>query len=359
MFLEKASDEIGGKSMPLKRCLTVILIMVLVFAVGCTSKKEEKSSLDIKHQDEITEPHENSPDIPKVENPLTGTDMDTQFENQRPLAVMIENEYNARPQSGLSRAGVVYEVLAEGGITRFLALFLGETLDEIGPVRSARPYFLDYAMEYDSIYVHYGASPQGYIDLKQLQIDAIDGIYDDITFWRDKSRKAPHNAYTSVENILKTSGKRRFRKDTELTFWKFNSEESFTGDVELENFELDYFSNYTVKYTYNHDKKVYERFINGKPHTDRNTGESIFVKNIIITFASTRVLDDVGRLSIKTTDSGNGYYISNGYCSNIKWRKDARNQRTNYTFQDGSNLVINPGNTWIQVLPQWGKFRYD
>jgi len=346
--------------MPLKQCLTVILIMtLLVFATGCFSKKEEGDPLDIEYQEVIVEPHENIPDTPKVKNPLTGTDMDIQFESQRPLAIMIENEYNARPQSGLSKAGVVYEILAEGGITRFLAIFLGEAVDEIGPVRSARPYFLDYAMEYDSIYVHYGASPQGYIDLKQLQIDAIDGIYDDVTFWRDKSRKAPHNAYTSTNNILKTAKKRGFRKDTKLTFWKFNSEESFNGDMELDDFELDYFNNYTVRYTYNHDNQAYERFINGKPHTDRKTGESIFVKNIVISFANTKVIDDVGRLFIKTADSGDGYYISNGYCTKIKWQKDFRNQRTKFTFQDGSNLVINPGNIWVQIMPQWGKFRYN
>jgi len=344
-----------------KGCLAVILIVTLAFVVGCNSREVENTSepSEPQHQEEIIEPDESQVDIPKAKNPLTGTDMDLQYENQRPMAVMIENEYNARPQSGLQKAGVVYEVLAEGGITRFLALFLGETVDEIGPVRSGRPYFLDYAMVYDGIYVHYGASPQCYIDLKQLKIDAIDGIYDNVTFWRDKSRAAPHNAYTSTENILKTWEKRGFRRDTELTFWNFNTEESFSGDMVLEDFELDYFGNYTVRYTYDHDKKAYERFINGKPHTDKNTGESIFVKNIIISFANTKVIDEVGRLSIKTIDSGNGYYISNGYCTNIKWQKDSRTGQTKYTFQDGSSLVINPGNTWIQILPQWGKFRYD
>lgn len=341
-----------------KQCLAAILIVILVFAVACKSKEVESTS-DTKTQEEIIEPAEVYPDIPKIKNPLTGMDMDLEFENQRPLAVMIENEYNARPQSGLQKAGVVYEVLAEGGITRFLAIFIGETLDEIGPVRSGRPYFLDYAMEYDSVYVHYGASPQCYIDLKQLKIDAIDGIYDSVTFWRDKSRKAPHNAYTSTEKILNSMEKRGFRKDTQLTYWNFNDEESFSGDTVLEDFQLDYFSNYTVRYIYDRDKKSYERFINGKPHTDKNTGESIFVKNIIITFASTKVIDEVGRLSIKTTDSGNGYYISNGYCTSIKWQKDSRNGQTKYFLQDGSSLDINPGNTWIQVLPQWGKFRYD
>lgn len=349
--------------MVFKRCLTVILIAaLLIFVQGCFSKKddiESEESSDMEHQDEITEFEETIPDTPKAKNPLTGMDMDIKFEKQRPFAVMIENEYNARPQSGLNKAGVVYEILTEGGITRFLAIFLGKTLNEIGPVRSARPYYLDYAMEYDSIYVHYGASPQGYIDLKQLKIDAIDGIYDDVTFWRDKSRKAPHNAYTSTENLFKASENRRFRKDTDRNYWEFNQEESLAGDFRLEDFELNYFNNYTVRYIYNNDHKAYERYINGKVHTDRIAGESIFVKNIIVSFANTKVIDDQGRLSIKTTASGEGYYISNGYCTKIRWQKDERSKQTKYTLQDGSTLSINPGNTWIQILPQWGKFKYD
>ena len=349
--------------MPLRRCLIVILIAALtVFTAACSGKRdagESDASTNIEYEEDVAQQEVEIPEPPKAKNPLTGTDMDMEYENLRPFAVMIENEYNARPQSGLNKAGVVYEILAEGGITRFLAIFLGKTLNEIGPVRSARPYYLDYAMEYDSIYVHYGASPQGYIDLKQLKIDAIDGIYDDVTFWRDKSRKAPHNAYTSTENLFKASENRRFRKDTDRNYWEFNQEESLAGDFRLEDFELNYFNNYTVRYIYNNDHKAYERYINGKVHTDRIAGESIFVKNIIVSFANTKVIDDQGRLSIKTTDSGEGYYISNGYCTKIRWQKDERSKQTKYTLQDGSTLSINPGNTWIQILPQWGKFKYD
>ncbi|NLU10552.1 MAG: DUF3048 domain-containing protein [Tepidanaerobacter acetatoxydans] len=347
--------------MPFKRYLTiVVIVLLLLIHAGCGDKKSHKDSDDTPRDlNEITKTQENEQVIPKVKNPLTGIDMDIQYEKQRPLAVMIENEYNARPQSGLNKAGIVYEILTEGGITRFLAIFLGETVDEIGPVRSARPYFLDYAMEYDSIYIHYGASPQGYIDLKKLNIDAINGIYDDVTFWRDRSRKEPHNAYTNTEKILKTSEKKGFIRDVELTLWKFNTEETFAGNQALEECELEYFKNYVVSYTYDRDKKMYKRYINGELHTDKKTGEQILVKNIILQFAVTKVVDDVGRLSINTVDSGKGYYISNGYCNKIKWQKDDRKERTNYTFEDGSELIINPGNIWIQILPQWGKFNYE
>ena len=111
--------------MPLRRCLAIILVLMLIFLVGCSNKKSQEDPHELESEPyETPEPQEIEPVIPKVKNPLTGMDMDMQFENQRSIAVMIENEYNARPQSGLDKAGAVYEVLAEGGITRFLALFL-------------------------------------------------------------------------------------------------------------------------------------------------------------------------------------------------------------------------------------------
>lgn len=213
-----------------KRNIVLIMVLILMFLTGCGSQKGGAISQRTQPSSEqVKEQEEKEPIIPKAKNPLTGVDMDLQFEKQRPLAVMIENEYNARPQSGLDKAGIVYEILTEGGITRFLALFLGETLDEIGPVRSARPYFLDYTMEYDGIYIHYGASPQGYVDLKKLKINAINGMYDSATFWRDNSRKEPHNAYISTERALKTSKKLGFLKDVDICPWNFYDEDTPVG----------------------------------------------------------------------------------------------------------------------------------
>ena len=127
----------------------------------------------------------------------------------------------------------------------------------------------------------------------------------------------------------------------------------------MEEFHLEYFNKYTVSYTYDDVKMQYKRFINGKPHTDRNTGDPIYVKNIIVQFLNTKVIDDVGRLSITTVNNGEGYYISNGCFSRIKWQKEGRSQRTQYTMEDGSKLSINKGNTWIQIMPQWGSLNYD
>lgn len=330
-----------------KAYIIPILAFFLLWMSGCSRTANAPSEqIDEGHEVESVVEQEE----PKAINPLTGLFMTKDREGRRPIAVMIENEKKARPQSGLDKADVVYEVLAEGGITRFLAIYLGVDAQEIGPVRSARPYFIDFAMEYDPIYVHYGGSPQAYLDLKRnSHIAHIDGIYDDVTFWRDKSRKAPHNAYTSTENIVKTAEKRGFLKTTELSFWDFAEETTSYGG--LAEFELKYSGNYRVKYVYDERKKVYIRQINGEPHIDRITGDPIAVKNILILFMDTRVIDSEGRLEIKTTGSGTGYYVSCGKSIPIKWEKSSRFARAKYTDQSGEEIKLIPGNTWIQVMP--------
>ncbi|MCG0274750.1 MAG: DUF3048 domain-containing protein [Thermosediminibacteraceae bacterium] len=330
-----------------------ILVFFVLWAAGCG-----KPAFTPNKQSEQSQKTELVVEEPKVKNPLTGLFMEKEREGRRPIAVMIENEKSARPQSGLNRADIVYEVLAEGGITRFLALYLGEDADEIGPVRSARPYFLDFAMEYDPIYVHYGGSPQAYLDLKKnSNIDNIDGIYDNVTFWRDKTRRAPHNAYTSTDNILKTAQKRGYLKPVKLDQWNFVEEITSAGG--LKEFQLDYSRNYKVKYIYDEGEKAYIRYINDKPHVDRKTGEPIAVKNIIVQFMDTRVIDSEGRLAIKTTGSGTGYYISDGDCTFINWEKSSRFSKTKYTTEDGRELKLNPGNTWIQVLPHQAEIHFN
>jgi len=342
------------------KSFTFIIIIMMILLTACGAKQNAiEAENDLIADEDIQEKEEEDyispePSEPQVKNPLNGLDMDQEYAKQRPLAVMIENEYNSRPQSGLNKADVVYEILAEGGITRFLALFLGSQCEEIGPVRSSRPYFLDYAMEYDSIYVHYGASPQAYTDLKKLKINAIDGIYDSVTFWRDKSRKAPHNAYTNSEKILSTSEKRAFLKEPDFKTWTFRENSQPQGEA-LDEFKLIYSNNYKVTYKYNSEENRYYRYINSKPHTDRNTGEHLSATNIIVQFLNTKVIDNVGRLEIKTVGSGKAYYISNGVVQEVQWEKDSRSGRTRYTV-DGEELYLNPGNIWLQIMPQWGSF---
>lgn len=338
--------------MSLKKSSLYILILFSLIITGCIKKSIETDAPKDRPLIENDIREETRVDIPQVKSPLSGLVIDKKLEKQRPIAVMIENEYHSRPQSGIDKASIVYEALVEGGITRFVAIYLDKEADEIGPVRSSRPYFIDIAMEYDGIYVHYGQSPQAETDLKILNIYAINGIYDAITFWRDSSRQSPHNAYTSTSKILETAKKHKSSNKI-LPFVEFTNE-PIKGQV-LRGFGLQYTKDYEVCYFYDESKQVYERFINNEPHVDKVTKENLRAKNIIVQFMETRVFDDEGRLKIKTVGQGYGYYICEGKIQDIIWEKDGRKSKTVFFNKDGEKLKLKPGNTWIQIMPTWSR----
>ena len=154
--------------------------------------------------------------------------------DERPIAVMIDNHNGAWPQAGLQKAYMIYEIIVEGGETRLMALFKGADVDKIGPVRSARHYFIDYAMENDAIYVHFGQSPQAQSDIKKYSINDINGIAEDgVTFWRTKDKAAPHNAVTNTEKLLASAKNKKYRTtSSEKSVLKYT-----TDEVKLEDGE--------------------------------------------------------------------------------------------------------------------------
>ena len=278
--------------------------------------------------------------------------------NDRPIAVMIDNHDDAWPQAGLQKAYMVYEIIVEGGETRLMALFKGaDDVEKIGPVRSARHYFIDYAMENDAIYVHFGESPQASSDIKKYSIAEIDGISEDgTTFWRVKDKKAPHNAVTSMENLIKSAKNKNFRMTS--------SEESVLNyvadEVNLEEGQgavsvtIPHSQLQTVKYEYDEENKVYERFARKEAQVDWDTDEPITVKNIIITFCDNYTLSDAenkGRQGLKNIGTFDGYYITNGKAIKIKCIKNARDEKTVYQDLNGNEIDVNDGNTFVHICP--------
>lgn len=275
----------------------------------------------------------------------------------RPIAVMIDNNKLAQPQAGLNKAYMVYEIIVEGGESRLMALFKGQDLDKIGPIRSSRHYFLDYALENDAIYVHFGWSPQAESDIKYLGVNNINGISQSQTdFWRVKDKKAPHNAVTSTKNILKMANEKKYRTTSQV-----NSVLKYTTDeVNLENGEfannitIPYSSGNIVKWEYNEQTKRYLRYSKGTKQTDWNTKEDITSKNIIIEFIANSKLEDgenKDRQTMTTTGTKNGYYITNGKAIKIKCTKNTRSGKTKYTSLDGQEISACDGNTFVQICP--------
>ncbi len=270
---------------------------------------------------------------------------------------MIDNHKDAWPHVGLQNAYMVYEIIVEGNETRLMALFKGANVEKIGPVRSARHYFIDYAMENDAIYTHFGQSPQAQRDLKKYSINDINGIAEDgTTFWRVREKVAPHNALTSTEKLLKSAQNKKYRTTS--------SEKSVlnyvTDEVNLEEGQdaisvtIPHSKLQTVKYVYNKETKTYERYARGIAQKDWTTGEILTTKNIIVTFCDNYTLSDSenkGRQGLKNIGTFNGYYITNGKAIKIKCIKNARDEKTIYQDLEGNVINVNDGNTFVNICP--------
>ena len=277
--------------------------------------------------------------------------------NERPFAVMIDNHKDAWPQAGLQKAYMVYEIVVEGGETRLMALFKGVDLDKIGPVRSARHYFIDYAMENDAIYVHFGQSPQAQSDIKKYSINEINGISEDgTTFWRVKDKIQPHNAVTSTEKLKKSAESKKYKMTSkEKSVLNYVTDEvNLTDGTDAETITIPHSQLQTVKYVYDKDKKVYKRYARNVEQKDWDTKETVTTKNIIITFCDNYTLTDEenkGRQGLKNIGTFDGYYITNGKAIKIKCTKQSREDKTEYRDLQGNEIKVNDGNTFVSICP--------
>lgn len=287
--------------------------------------------------------------------------------NERPLAVMIDNNVGYDTHAGLQDSYINYEIIVEGGYTRIMALFKDRDVSLIGPVRSSRHYFLDYALESDAIYAHYGWSTFAENDIKTLGVNNINGLTADSAYWRDKKIAAPHNVFTSTETLYKYAESKNY--DTKTDDWKLLNyspdeinfkgpkKDKKTGEVSddprivANSLSLRYSNNQTTSYTYDSENKYYLRFMDGKQHLDKTTRQQLHYKNIIIEKVENYDLDSYGRQDLETVGDGEGYYITNGYALPITWQKSNRDSKTIYKYLDGSKVVVNDGNTFIQIIP--------
>lgn len=288
----------------------------------------------------------------------------------RPIAVMIDNHTGAWPQANLNKAYLVYEIIVEGGETRLMAVFKGQNLEKIGPVRSARHYFLDYALENNAIYVHHGWSPQAESDISTLGVNNINGIQESAKdFWRVKDKSAPHNLFTSTDSILEIAKKKGYQttssKKSILNYigtevdlnMKYSAESELQGLTKARVANVVTIPHSTlqkVQYIYNEETKTYTRNARGKVQTDYVTGEELTTKNIIITMCDNYTLEDTenkGRQGLKNIGTFDGYYITDGYAIPIKCSKVSRTAQTEYKDLEGNIIEVNDGNTYINICP--------
>ena len=276
---------------------------------------------------------------------------------QNAVMAVIENSKPARPQSGLNSASIVYEYLVEGGITRFLALYWNNIPNKIGPIRSARPYFIKTADSYKSILLHAGASPAGFELLQNNDIKHIDQIYNGNYFWRGSDKKIPHNLYTGyfkiAEHLNSLTGQEYKPRFDFKDFSLINTEE-----IKAKKINIKYWGNYSVNYKYEIKNNVYKRYLYDfkTPHLNANN-EQITVNNIIVKFVKTNTKDKQGRLEVQINGSGKAYYFIDGDFIKGKWKKE-EGKWTIFYNKDNKELKLNPGKTWIQVVPRTAEINY-
>ncbi len=294
-------------------------------------------------------------------NPLTGLYIPEEIAERRPIGIMINNHKAALPQSGLAQADVIYETLVEGGIARLFAVYKDFDAEKIGPVRSARHYYLDFAFDFDALYVHYGQSPQARAAFKELNAPNMNGLsyLDTIMCFQDSSRKRPHSTYTSYERLMKAWKAVKYR---EVYNEGFVNKFSFTDVVHaLQSAEvagkvtLDYSYYHYAWFDYDAETGKYMRNQFGGPHIDVETGEQLAFDNIIVQLVDMWKIkgDTEGRMDMALSTEGTGYYISQGKYIPITWKKDGHNDPTQYYTEEGNILEMTIGKTWISVFPTY------
>ena len=300
------------------------------------------------------------------------------WKNRRPLGVMVENHVDARPTLGLSRADIIYETVAEGGITRFLVIYLCQDAGDIAPVRSARTYFLDWVSEYDAAYAHVGGAntpgPANALgQIRDYDIHDMDQFGLGFpTYWRGTDKLAPHNVHTTTRKLWEAALKREFvvendkgiRWDKNFVEWKFKNDEELAARGNVVSVSVPFWSqspDYTVRWQYDKEANLYRRNHGDTSQVDPITNETLSAKNIVVQFQVERDANDGypdGHLLYGTIGSGNALIFLDGKVIEGKWIKEDRESRSKFVDKSGKEIVLNRGLVWIQTIPVGNDVEY-
>ena len=341
----------NGRHMFTKGVLTTCCFILLSITTACGPKEALQTSPPIVNSPSLTltpSPTTLAPTVFPYTFALTGLPTLNKAEN-RPFMIMVENAPAARPQSGLDQADIVYEVLAEGEITRFLSVFQSEKPDKIGPVRSIRPYFVELGVGFDAMLVHAGWSQDGMNMMVQLKAAHLDEVYGDgDSYWRSTDRKPPHNLYTSIAKATIGATRHKFKTEWNDPFLHFAKEGQTLEGQAATKVEIPYIMGYKVAYQYDAVKGVYKRIMAGEPHLDKETGKQLTTSNVLVIEAEHRILDNAGRRSVDVNGPGSGYIFQQGKMQAITWNRADGIIRAYFGKQEVPML---PGKTWVQIVP--------
>lgn len=303
---------------------------------------------------------------------LTGLPVESEAEaSKRPVAIMINNIKKALPQYGISEASIVFEALAEGGITRLLAVFEDVSeVGQIGTVRSSRPIYIDLAESIDAVYIHFGASPEAYSRLANDNIDSYDFIEgkNDSLYWRDpdriKSSGYEHSAFTSGDKVaakLESDNVRMTRSDSYGSMFNFSDDIPAPENMDATKISAVFSSYKTGTYTYDESLGSYRIGQYGTKHIDAGTGSQIAFKNVFLIRMNSYIIpgDAAGRLRFESTGEGTGYYFVNGAKCEITWKRSSQSAPFKFYTSDGAELKVHPGDSYVAIIPLEAKVEIE
>ena len=291
-----------------------------------------------------------TPTAPIPPNPKVLTAPDT----TRPIAVMIDNHPDALPQSGIDRAAMVFEAPVEGSLTRIMAVFRKGDVAQIGPVRSARPYFEDWAAGSDAVYAHFGGSDQALADLHMGAdgLDDLDGMTSGDTFWRDESREAPHNAYTSTGKMRALMAKKSWPLATKKIDANLYDSAEPTGTPVSSFGVINIMGGTETRWTWNNSVQAWRRASGGIDTVTRD-GKSVLPRTVVVVEVKKIAIADPhgkGLIGLQTLGTGKASVFRDGVQQTATWKKQTAKSQLEIFGTDGNKLPFAIGQVWYEII---------
>jgi len=368
--------EVSGQSSRkrvLRKALLIALVVVSCLFPGCSCFKQPQRA---------TKKRVKKVEVAAIVCPLCGREVtEAAYINRRPLAVKVENDPAARPQSGLDKACVVYEEITEAGITRFMAMYLCRDADPVGPVRSARPVDVDIVFPYNAVFAHCGGGGPTLRMIKQSGIPDLDEFTWAGAYWRTRDRRAPHNLYTSTPRLREAGDKaypfqgtvgtpfefltgeqiKKMEKDREEELSRAARARSVPQQytpliAAVNNIYIPYTKTCAVRYSYDPANRSFLRFVANLPHTDLRTGRQLAADTVIVQYVTENrsgIRDVYGADSpeLGVVGSGRAQVYTMGQLIDANWEKSAREEHTRYVDNSGHVIKLKSGAIWIQLVP--------
>lgn len=341
--------------------ISITILILVIFGIGFYLMNRDTAVVSsINNNPEETKAEATKPIT--YESPLDGILVeDETITKKHPVAIVVENHTDARPQAGLDKASIVYEALAEGGITRFLGLYSTYEAEKVGPVRSARTYFVDWAHGYNAFFAHVGGNMDALDKIPVDKVLDLDQFKYSAAYWRERSSSvaSEHTMFTSTAKLRDQATKNNYSTANNFSTYKFKNDESAENRPESQNITINYSNeNYKVKFVYDKESNSYKRYMGGKLHTDRVTKENLMPKNIIVMTVTqqptvTRI-NEPG-LTMGTIGEGKALIYIDGEEIKGTWKKQSADTREMFFDESGKEITFNRGQFWISVVPSGTK----